>query len=110
MPPSIVPLARLSGAVPVLCSSLSSILILLIPLLLGACGGGGGLSSAEPVILVEGTDRFADENDDDFSDDTIGSFEENEEILEDGDDKNKMANIPTFPSINIFYWRRGFVS
>lgn len=65
MPPSIVPLARLSGAVPVLCSSLSSILILLIPLLLGACGGGGGLSSAEPVILVEGTDRFADENDDD---------------------------------------------
>ncbi len=28
-----------------------------------AGGGGGGLSSAGPVVLVEGTDRFADEGD-----------------------------------------------
>lgn len=77
MLPHILPLLRRACAVPVLCSSLSSfrssswnsspvsILILLIPLLLGACaGGGGGLSAAGPVVLEEGTDRFADGNGD----------------------------------------------
>ena len=77
MLPHILPLLRHACAVPVLCSSLSSfrsssrssfpvaILILLIPLLLGACaGGGGGLSAAGPVVLEEGTDRFADGNGD----------------------------------------------
>ena len=77
MLPHILSLPRRACAVPVLCSSLSSfwsssrssfpvaILILLIPLLLGACaGGGGGLSAAGPVVLEEGTDRFADGNGD----------------------------------------------
>ena len=71
MLPLIMPVSRLTGAVPVPCRSplfALFLMILLFPLLLGACaggGGGGGLSSAGPVVLVDGTDRFADEDDED---------------------------------------------
>ena len=71
MLPPIMPVSRLTGAVPVPCRSplfALFLMILLFPLLLGACaggGGGGGLSSAGPVVLVDGTDRFADEDDED---------------------------------------------
>ena len=73
MLPPIMPVSRLTGAVPFLCRSplfALFLMILLFPLLLGACaGGGGGLSSAGPVVLVDGTDRFADEEEEDDEDD-----------------------------------------
>ena len=53
-------LSRVSRDFPVLSRPL---MLALLPICLCACagGGGGGLSAAGPVILVDGSDRFAGE-------------------------------------------------